>query len=60
MGTTHCWMPQLDGYSKVDMRGNHVSYRFSADVTDDSERRLFAFLRSRDGEGFAVKLTRER
>ncbi len=44
-GTTHCWdCRQLDGFSKVDVRGNHVSYRFSKDATEDSERRLFAFL----------------
>src|SRR3569623_1425512 len=44
-GTTHCWdCRQLDGCSKGDVRGNHGSYRFSKDATDDSERRLFAFL----------------
>jgi dienelactone hydrolase len=43
--TTHCWdCQQLDGRTKIDMRGNHVEYRFSQSVTDDSRRRLFEFL----------------
>jgi dienelactone hydrolase len=44
-GTTHCWdCPQLDGFSKVDFRGNQVSYRYDSGVTKDSEERMFAFL----------------
>jgi dienelactone hydrolase len=43
--TTHCWdCRQLDNFSKVDMRGNRVTYRYSEDVTRDSARRMFAFL----------------
>jgi dienelactone hydrolase len=42
---THCWdCRQLDGLSKIDMRGHHVEYHFRQDVTQDSEDRLFAFL----------------
>lgn len=41
----HCWdCKNLDGFSKVDVRGNRVTYRYSAEVTADSARRLFAFL----------------
>jgi len=43
--TTHCWdCKQLDGLSKIDVRGHHVVYRFQQSVTDDSEGRLFQFL----------------
>jgi dienelactone hydrolase len=43
--TTHCWdCKQLDGLSKIDVRGHRVEYRFQQSVTDDSERRLFEFL----------------
>jgi len=42
--TTHCWdCKQLDGFSKIDVRGHQVEYRFQQLVTDDSERRLFEF-----------------
>ena len=44
-GATHCWdCQQLDGLSKIDVRGRRVEYHFRKDVTQDSERRLFAFL----------------
>jgi dienelactone hydrolase len=44
-GATHCWdCQQLDGFSKVDVRGHRVDYHFRKDVTADSERRLFDFL----------------
>lgn len=44
-GTTHCWdCQQLDGRSKIDVRGNHVAYRYQPSVVEDSERRLFDFL----------------
>jgi dienelactone hydrolase len=43
--TTHCWdCEQFNGFSKIDVRGHHVEYRFRQDVTEDSENRLFAFL----------------
>lgn len=43
--TTHCWNCRgLDGKSRTDVRGNHVEYRFSQVTTEDSMRRLFAFL----------------
>ena len=43
--TTHCWdCKNLDGYSKTDVRGNRVTYRYSKEVTDDSARRAFQFL----------------
>jgi dienelactone hydrolase len=43
--TTHCWdCEQLNGLSKIDVRGHHVEYHFRQDVTQDSEGRLFAFL----------------
>jgi dienelactone hydrolase len=44
-GATHCWdCQQLDGLSKVDVRGHRVEYHFRQDLTDDSRRRLFEFL----------------
>lgn len=42
--TTHCWdCRSLDGFSKIDVRGNRVSYRYDKDVTADSGRRMFEF-----------------
>lgn len=42
---THCWdCKQLDGFAKTDVRGNKVVYRYSADHTADSLRRMFQFL----------------
>lgn len=42
---THCWdCRQLDGFSKIDVRGQHVTYRFRQDLTEDSRKRLFEFL----------------
>jgi dienelactone hydrolase len=43
--TTHCWdCKVLDGFSKIDVRGNVVYYRYQQSVVDDSEKRLFEFL----------------
>lgn len=43
--STHCWdCRQLDGFSKVDVRGNHVAYRFDREATADSTERMFGFL----------------
>ena len=43
--TTHCWdCRQLDGRSKVDVRGNHVTYHYDENVTRDSAKRMFEFL----------------
>lgn len=42
---THCWdCRNLHGYSKTDVRGNHVTYSYDSSITDDSERRMFEFL----------------
>jgi len=42
---THCWdCAHLDGYSKVDFRGNRVQYRFDGNITADTRGRIFAFL----------------
>lgn len=42
---THCWdCKNLDGFSKLDFRGNHVVYRHDKNVTADSARRMFEFL----------------
>jgi dienelactone hydrolase len=44
-GATHGWdCAQLDGFSKIDVRGHHVEYHFRQDLTEDSQRRLFEFL----------------
>lgn len=43
--TTHCWdCRNLDGFSKVDFRGNRVTYQYDKKVTSDSARRMFEFL----------------
>ena len=35
---THCWdCKSLDGFSKIDIRGSHVVYRYDASVTTDSQ-----------------------
>lgn len=42
---THCWdCRQLDGFSKTDVRGNRVAYRYDKDDTADSLQRMFRFL----------------
>jgi dienelactone hydrolase len=44
-GATHCWdCEQLDGFSKTDVRGHRVAYKYRRDLTEDSGRRLFEFL----------------
>jgi dienelactone hydrolase len=49
-GATHCWdCSTLDGFSKVDVRGNHVTYRYDPATTQDSATRLFAFLERQMG-----------
>jgi dienelactone hydrolase len=43
--TTHCWdCKNLEGFSKVDVRGNRVTYQYDKNVTSDSGRRMFEFL----------------
>lgn len=42
---THCWdCKNLDGFTKTDVRGNSVTYRYSMDYTTDSLQRMFQFL----------------
>jgi dienelactone hydrolase len=42
---THCWdCKHLDGFSKTDVRGTSVTYRYSMDYTTDSLQRMFQFL----------------
>jgi dienelactone hydrolase len=42
---THCWdCRQLDGFSKVDVRGSHVTYKYDDAITRDSADRFFSFL----------------
>lgn len=42
---THCWdCSNLHNFSKTDVRGNRVTYRYDAEVTADSARRMFEFL----------------
>jgi dienelactone hydrolase len=41
---THCWdCKNLDGFSKVDVRGNQVVYRYDKIITDDAGHRMFEF-----------------
>ena len=45
LDATHCWdCEHLDGFSKTDMRGNHVVYRYDPKITVDSANRTFEFL----------------
>lgn len=42
---THCWdCRNLDGYSKTDVRGNRVTYRYDKAITENSAQRMFDFL----------------
>jgi len=44
-GVTHCWdCENLNGFSKVDFRGNQVVYYYDRTTTEDSARRMFDFL----------------
>ena len=41
---THCWdCKNLNGFSKTDIRGTKVTYRYDAEATRDAEERMFAF-----------------
>ncbi len=41
---THCWDCKFaDGRSKIDVRGNKVSYRYDEAATRDTMERIFAF-----------------
>ena len=41
---THCWdCVSLNGFRKVDIRGNSVEYRYEEAITRDSAGRMFAF-----------------
>jgi dienelactone hydrolase len=43
-GLTHCWdCENLNGFSKVDIRGNQVVYYYHRGATQDSARRMFDF-----------------
>ena len=43
---SHCWdCIELDGFSKTDFKGDRVSYRYSAQLTEDSRRRMFEFFK---------------
>lgn len=42
---THCWdCKNLHNFSKVDVRGNSVTYRYDEATTHDAEQRMFEFL----------------
>mgnify|MGYP003782778253 CR=1 FL=1 len=42
---THCFdCAHMDGFSKVDNRGNKVTYRYDAGITADAAKRMFEFL----------------
>lgn len=44
-GITHCWdCENLNGFSKVDVRGNRVVYYYDKSATQDSAQRMFDFL----------------
>jgi len=40
----HCWdCVDIDGFSKTDFKGDHITYRYDAALTEDSRRRMFEF-----------------
>lgn len=42
---THCWdCQQLDGFSKIDIRGTNVTYHYDSAATSETRRRIFEFL----------------
>ena len=42
---THCWdCEHLNGFSKKDLRGTDVTYRYDLAATQEARRRIFAFL----------------
>lgn len=42
---THCWdCKEMNGLKKVDVRGNHVTYRYDEVTTRDSRKRMYDFL----------------
>jgi len=42
---THCWdCANVDGFSRIDFRGNRVTYRYDKAATEDAARRVFEFL----------------
>jgi dienelactone hydrolase len=42
---THCWdCEHLNGFSKKDLRGTDVTYRYYLAATQEARRRIFAFL----------------
>ena len=42
---THCWdCENLDGLSKIDVRGNRVAYHYDAAITAQSQHHMFQFL----------------
>jgi dienelactone hydrolase len=48
--TTHCWdCSTLNGLKKTGVTGAPVVYRYDPGVTEDSRRRVFAFLRQQMG-----------
>jgi dienelactone hydrolase len=47
-GVTHCWdCSTMNGFSKVDQKGDRIVYRYDRAVTEDSRKRVFDFLSRR-------------
>lgn len=45
--TGHCWdCIDIDGLSKIDFKGDRIVYRYDANLTEDSRRRMFEFFRA--------------
>lgn len=43
----HCWdCKNLNGYTKVDIRGTQVTYTYDAAITADTSERIFAFFKA--------------
>lgn len=46
-GIGHCWdCKNLNGYTKIDIRGTQVTYTYSQAITEDSAKRVFAFFKT--------------
>jgi dienelactone hydrolase len=47
-GIGHAWdVKSMDGFKKVDSYGKTILYRYNKEITEDSSRRMFAFLDAR-------------
>ena len=54
---THSWdAPEKDGYTKTDFKGDRITYKYDAAITEDSRKRVFEFLSQSSGNQVSPKL----